>query len=85
MDLSPKNAIKWNHNEALMGSFWERIMKKYVKNLSLKIDPELLKKFRYVANSDDRSMNWLMTKLVRNCISEFEAVHGKIEFEETED
>ena len=54
-------------------------MRKYVKNLSLKIDPELLKKFKYVARYDDRSMNWLMTKLICGCIAEFEAEHGKIE------
>ena len=59
-------------------------MRKYVKNLSLKIDPELLKKFKYVARYDDRSMNWLMTKLICGAITEFEAEHGKIELEETE-
>ncbi|MDR2531229.1 MAG: hypothetical protein LBC82_00075 [Oscillospiraceae bacterium] len=57
-------------------------MKKHEKNLSLRIDPELLKKFRYVARYDDRSMNWYMTKLISACITKFEAKHGEIEFNE---
>ncbi|MDR2560126.1 MAG: ribbon-helix-helix domain-containing protein [Oscillospiraceae bacterium] len=56
-------------------------MEKYVKNLSLKIDPELLKKFRYVARYDDRSMNWYMNKMICNCVAKFEAKHGKIKFD----
>ncbi|MCL1823907.1 MAG: hypothetical protein FWG44_06860 [Oscillospiraceae bacterium] len=59
-------------------------MKKEVKHLSLRVPPELLKKFDYVASYDDRSMNWLMTKLICSCISEFESQHGKIEFEPAE-
>jgi len=57
-------------------------MKSYNKNLSLKIDPELLKKFRYVARYDDRSMNWYMTKMISACVAKFEAKHGIIEFDE---
>ncbi len=53
-------------------------MKKNEKHLSLRIDPELLRKFDYVAKYDDRSMNWLLLQLVRRCIAEFEAKHGPI-------
>ena len=57
-------------------------MKKNEKNLSLRIEPELLRKFRYVARYDDRSMNWFMTKMICACIADFENKHGKIEFED---
>ncbi|MCL2693856.1 MAG: ribbon-helix-helix domain-containing protein [Oscillospiraceae bacterium] len=60
-------------------------MKKEIKHLSLRTSPELLKKFDYVAKYDDRSMNWLMIRLVSNYIAKFEAKHGKIEFDEEEE
>lgn len=53
-------------------------MKKNEKHLSLRIDGELLRRFDYVARYDDRSMNWMLLRLIRECISEFEAEHGKI-------
>ncbi|WP_409969029.1 hypothetical protein RFF05_03425 [Bengtsoniella intestinalis] len=57
-------------------------MKKDEKHLSLRIDANLLRKFDYVAKSDDRSMNWLLLQLVRKCIGEYESNHGEIQFEE---
>lgn len=57
-------------------------MKKNEKHLSLRIDAELLRRFDYVARSDDRSMNWLLLSLIRKCIAEFEAEHGKIVLED---
>ncbi len=61
-------------------------MKKEIKHLSLRIDPELLRKFDYVARYDARSMNWLLLTLIRKCISEFEAQYGPIpETEEKEE
>jgi len=56
-------------------------MKKDIKHLSLRVSPELMHKLNYVAAYDDRSMNWLMTKLVSNYVAKFEAKHGKIEFD----
>lgn len=53
-------------------------MKKNEKHLSLRIEADLLRQFDYVARYDDRSMNWMLLRLIRNCISEFEAEHGKI-------
>lgn len=53
-------------------------MKKNEKHLSLRIDEELLRQFDYVARYDDRSMNWMLLRLIRECVSEFEAEHGKI-------
>ena len=53
-------------------------MKKKEKHLSLRIDEELLRRFEYVAKYDDRSMNWLLLSLVRECIQRFEEAHGSI-------
>ena len=53
---------------------------KKTKNLSLRIDEDLLRRFDYVAKSDDRSMNGLLLALVRRCIDEYERKHGKIEW-----
>ncbi len=53
-------------------------MKKNEKHLSLRIDEELLRQFDYVARYDDRSMNWMLLRLIRECVSKFEAEHGKI-------
>lgn len=57
-------------------------MKKDEKHLSLRIDSKLLRRFDYVAKYDDRSMNWLLIKLVQQCVSAFEAEHGPIELPE---
>ena len=53
-------------------------MKKNEKHLSLRIDEDLLRQFEYVAKYDDRSMNWMLLRLIRECISKFEEEHGKI-------
>ena len=49
------------------------------KHLSLRIDEELLRKFDCVARYDDRSMNWLLIKMIRKCVAEFEQEHGPIQ------
>lgn len=59
-------------------------MKKNEKHLSLRIDEELLRQFDYVARYDDRSMNWMLLRLIRECIGQFEAEHGKIILPEDE-
>ena len=56
--------------------------KKDQKHLSLRINPELLRKFDYVAKYDDRSMNWMLLSLIKKCVAEFEEQHGKIELDE---
>ena len=53
-------------------------MKKNEKHLSLRIEEEMLRKFEYVARYDERSMNRMLNSLIRSCIEEFEAKHGKI-------
>ena len=62
------------------GSTMEK--KKEQKHLSLRITPELLKKFDYVARYDDRSMNWMLLSLIKKCVADFEEQHGKIEIED---
>ena len=59
-------------------------MKKTEKHLSLRIEEELLRKFDYVARYDDRSMNWMLLKLVRECVEAFEAEHGPVVLDEGE-
>ncbi len=53
---------------------------KKIKHLSLRIDEDLLRRFDYVAKSDDRSMNGLLLSLIKKCIDEYERKHGKIEW-----
>lgn len=48
---------------------------------TVRTDSELLKKFRYVAESNARSANRELEVLMKRHISEFEKKHGKIELE----
>ena len=50
-----------------------------IRHLSLRIDDELLKKFRYISEFDGRSANNEILMLIKNCIREFEDKNGKIE------
>ena len=53
-------------------------MKKDDKHFTIRVDEELLRKFKYVAKEDGRSMNKELLFLIRDNIKEFEAEHGKI-------
>jgi len=50
-----------------------------VKNLSIRIEEEMLKKLSYVANYEGRSANSHVLVLIRDSIRTFEAANGKIE------
>ena len=50
-----------------------------VRSLSIRIEEEMLAKLSYVADYEGRSANSHILVLVRNCIKDFEAEHGKIE------
>ncbi len=50
-----------------------------VKNLSIRIDEEMLEKLHYVADYEGRSANSQALVLIRECIKQFELEHGKIE------
>ncbi len=53
-----------------------------VRHLSLRIDDETLRKFRYVCAYDQRSANGQLLIFIRNFIARFEDKHGKIVFED---
>ena len=61
-------------------ALWNELMNE--KHFSLRIDSDLLRKFDAVAKYDDRSMNWLLLRLIRQCVEDFEKEHGKIKFED---
>lgn len=53
-------------------------MKKVYSYRSLRIEPDLLQKFQYVAEYDGRSMNTTLVRLVRGYVARFEKEHGRI-------
>ena len=46
---------------------------------TLRVDRELLEKFRYVSNYEGRSANSQILILIRDCILAYEEKHGKIQ------
>ncbi len=50
-----------------------------IKSLSIRIDEEMLHKLHFVADYEGRSANSQILILIRDCIEEYEAKHGKIE------
>lgn len=58
-------------------------MKKDCLHVSLRIEPDLLGKFRYIAKYHDRSINAMMLSIMRKYVAKFETTHGSIP-EETE-
>ncbi len=48
---------------------------------TVRINPELLKKFRLVADYNGRSANREIEILIRNHVAAFEKEHGKIELD----
>ena len=48
------------------------------KHLGIEVEPELHHKLRYIAKYEDRSINGQILYLIRQCIREFEKVHGEI-------
>ncbi len=54
-------------------------MKVKTSKFTLRINDELLKKFRYISEYNARSANNELIILIRKYIAEFEKQHGKIE------
>ena len=54
-------------------------MKINQSKFTLRINDELLKKFRYISEYNARSANNELIILIRKYIAEFEKQHGKIE------
>lgn len=55
------------------------------KHFGLRIDGELLKKFRYVCDYDGRSANKQIIQMIRHCIDKFENEHGLIQIDVNND
>lgn len=49
-----------------------------IKNVSVRIEEEMLKKLEYLANYEGRSINCHMLVLIRGMIRKFEQEHGAI-------
>lgn len=54
-----------------------------ISKFTIRIDAELLKKFRIVADYNARSANKEIEVLMKKHIAEFEKSHGKITFQST--
>lgn len=54
-----------------------------IKNLSIRIDDSLLNRLHVVADYEGRSANGQILLLIRHCVEEFEAEHGKSEKTQT--
>lgn len=52
-----------------------------IKSVSIRIEEEMLDKLHVVAEYEGRSANSQVNILIRDCIKQFEAEHGKIELE----
>ena len=50
-----------------------------VKNVSIRIEEEMLEKIGFVANYEGRSVNSHILVLIRENIKAYEEVHGKID------
>ena len=49
-----------------------------IKNLSIRIDEEMLHKLHLVADYEGRSANGQINILIRDCIAAYEKEHGSI-------
>ena len=56
-------------------------MQSNISKFTLRIDSELLKKFRYVAEYNARSANRELEILMKKQVADYENKHGKIQFE----
>ncbi len=54
------------------------------RHLSVRIEDDLLKKFRYACKYEDRSANGQILNFIRNFVNKFESNHGKIELPKNE-
>lgn len=56
--------------------------KREVKNIGLRVAPEIHKKLRYIAKYEGRTINGQAYYLILTCIREFEKEHGPISEED---
>ncbi len=57
---------------------------KEVKNIGLRVSPEIHRKLRYIANYEGRTINGQAYYLILSCIRTFEQEHGPIPPEDPE-
>ena len=50
-----------------------------IKSLSIRIDEEMLNKLHVASDYEGRSANSQILILIRQCIEDYEKLHGKIE------
>ena len=55
---------------------------KRIKNIGLRVVPEVHEKMAYIARYEGRTLNGQVYYLMQDCIREFEKEHGKIEWDE---
>lgn len=51
---------------------------KEIKNIGLRVSPEIHQKLRYIAKYEGRTINGQAYYLILSCIREFEKEHGPI-------
>lgn len=51
-----------------------------IKNLTIRINEEMLNKLHVIADYEGRSANGQILILIRDCIEEYEDKHGEIDF-----
>jgi len=49
-----------------------------IKNIGLRVSPEIHQKLRYIAKYEGRTINGQAYYLIQSCIREFEKEHGPI-------
>lgn len=56
-------------------------MEKKIKNVGLRVTPEIHKKLHYIAEYEGRTLNGQVYYLIQQCIRDFEKEHGSIPLE----
>lgn len=67
-----------------MGVGEYRTLGKKVKNIGLRVDPQVHEKLRYIAAYEGRTINGQALYLMLTCIREFEKEHGPIPVDQKE-
>ena len=60
-------------------------MKDTLLRYTLRVDRELFKKFRYIAEYEGRSANKEIEQYLKKRVAKFETDHGTIEFDDSEE
>lgn len=58
---------------------------KNIKNIGLRVTPDVHQKLRYIAKYEGRTINGQAHYLILNCIREFEKEHGPIPVSEQQE